>query len=247
MTTTTPPQTTIPTAPTGADMQTMVQQGSQCIENGDLRGALEAFEGVVQAFPTRPEGHNNLGALYTSLGEFAKAENCFNQVVALLPDHPGIYYNRGMARSSLEKFDAAREDFQKVLQHDPTDTDCLNNLGVMDFMQGRFQDAREHFTQALDIRPDYARALLNLCDVEIATGNGSEAVQRCEDFLKTYQNIEVKRALLEVLSTGCREALDKAGQTARNLLTAGADDPEISQKLERIQKAKAVLEEKPGI
>ena len=45
-----------------------------------------------------------------------------------------------------------------------------------------------------------------------------------------------------MLSTGCREALDKAGQTARSLMGPDDNDPEIRGQLVRIQKAQKVLE-----
>ena len=148
-----------------------------------------------------------------------------------------------MARSNQEKFDTARADFQKVLEFDSKDTDSLNNLGVMDFMQGKFKDARAHFQQALAIKSDYPRALLNLCDVEIAEGKSAKAIELCENYLKIQNSTEVRRSLLDLLSNGCREALDKAGRTAESLVAAGNTDPEVSMKLDRIQKAKAVLEE----
>ena len=67
------------------ELTRMVQEGSEALGQGDLRAALETFEKVIDAFPDRPEGHNNLGALYSSLGEFAKAEACFTRVLDLLP------------------------------------------------------------------------------------------------------------------------------------------------------------------
>ncbi len=229
--------------PPSPEMSRLVQAGSACLEEGDLRGALTAFEQVVTMFPDRPEGHNNLGALYTAMGEHAKAEACFDQVLAILPDNTALHYNRGMARSNLEKFDLAREDFARVLVADPGDTDCLNNLGVMDFMQGKFAAARERFQQALELRPDYTRALLNLCDLEMAAGNGAKAVNLCEEHLAIYPSVEVRRALLELLSTGCREALDKADRTAEALLASHGGDEKINHKLEKIRRAKAVLED----
>jgi Tfp pilus assembly protein PilF len=236
-----------PTTGPAPDMAALVAEGTSCLENGDLRGALASFEQVVAAFPDRPEGHNNLGALYTSLGEHERAEACFNQVMKILPDNPSIYYNRGMARSSQEKFDLARRDFLKVLEHDSRDTDCLNNLGVMDFMQGKLQDARQRFRQALEIKPDYARALLNLCDVEVAEGHHNRAVTLCEDFLGTYSSTEVRRALLDLLSSGCTQALEKAGATMENIMARGEEDPEFQKRLQRIHQAKAVLEENAAI
>jgi tetratricopeptide (TPR) repeat protein len=228
---------------TNQDMAAVVAAGTDCLENGDLRGALQVFEQVVDAFPERPEGHNNLGALYNSMGEYQRAEACFSRVIEILPENPAIYYNRGMARSSQEKYDTARADFLKVLEFDSRDADCLNNLGVMDFMQGKFPAAKLRFRQALELVPDNTRALLNLCDVEMAEGHTAVAIDLCEEFLRTRNSIEVRRALLEMLSTGCQKTLDKAGRTAETLLASGSTDPEISRQLQRIQKAKAMLEE----
>lgn len=238
----TPSGQTPPTSP--GDMADLVAAGTTCMQEGDLRGALQHFEAVVNAFPDRPEGHNNLGALHTSLGDHARAEACFDQVVAILPDNPSSYYNRGMARSSQEKYDAARADFLKVLEHDSRDADCLNNLGVMDFMQGRFPAARERFGQALAARPGYERALLNLSDLETASGNPDQAIALCEDFLRTHPGPEVQLQLLDLLATGCRLALDRAGRAAETILAHGTDDPAVTRQLGTIQQAKALLEQK---
>ena len=65
-----PMQTTEQTA--GAvipeDLVNLVQEGSAALQEGNLDAAIDSFQEVVSAFPDRPEGHNNLGALYSSLG-----------------------------------------------------------------------------------------------------------------------------------------------------------------------------------
>ena len=69
-------------APSQEGLAQLVQKGSAALTEGDIRSALESFEKVIEAFPDRPEGHNNLGALYTSLNECEKAEeNHFWQVL----------------------------------------------------------------------------------------------------------------------------------------------------------------------
>ena len=113
-----------------SDLTAKVQMGTQALDRGDLDTALSCFEDVVLAFPDRPEGHNNLGALYTSLASFEKAEACFDQVIELLPNNANVLYNRGVVRTRLEKFDAAWDDFEKVLELHPDDIDAHNNLGV---------------------------------------------------------------------------------------------------------------------
>lgn len=206
------------TTPSGSELADLVQAGSEALDQGDLRAALEKFERVVASFPDQPEGHNNLGALYTSLGEFARAEACFDQVLALLPTNANILYNRGVVRSRQEKFDTAREDFEAALKFAPHDTDLHNNLGVVAHLQGQHRLARKHLRKARKCDPMNANVLLNLCDVEVADGNHTIAVSLCEDYLEKHSDLNVRRRLLELLSEGCRRELKKASEAAETLL-----------------------------
>lgn len=230
-----------PSNPHSDTMSRMVQQGTQALEDGNLMAALEAFEKVVQAYPQRPEGHNNLGAMYSALGETRKAEACFNRVIRILPDNTDIYYNRGVVRSRQEKFDGAREDFLKVLAAHPDDTDTLNNLGVMDFMQGHLDSARRYFQRAIESKQDNVSALLNLVDLEMAARNSPVAVKLCEDFLDNHRSLEVRRKLLELLSSGCRDSLERASRVAETLIGAGDENATTRQELGRLTKARNLL------
>jgi len=221
------------------DLAELVQAGTTALNDGDLRRALDKFQAVVMAFPDRPEGHNNLGALYSSIGDFAQAEACFDRVLEILPDNHNVLYNRGVVRSRLEKFDAARADFSAVLDLTPTDADTVNNLGVACFMQGRMDEARDFFKRALLLRPDYANALLNHIDVESATGHFHRAVAICETFLATNNSLEVRRKLLELLSSGCRDTLAKASETAESILAVENENDAVREELGRITQAKA--------
>ncbi len=227
-------QTNIPAA-----LSDLVQAGTTALNDGDLRLALDRFEEVVAAFPDRAEGHNNLGALYSSIGDFDKAEECFDRVIAILPNNPNILYNRGVVRSRLEKFDLAREDFNAVLAITPHDADTMNNLGVASFMQGRMDEARTIFSRTMALKPDYVNALLNQIDVECTTDNHAAAVSMCEDFLAKHNSIEVRRKHLELLSTGCRKALTEASTAAERILNTDAQNDEVREELGRIIQAKS--------
>ncbi len=221
----------------------LVEKGSAALQEGNLSEALDLFRQVVDAFPDRPEGHNNLGALYSSLGELEKSEACFDKVIALLPDNPNLLYNRGVVRSRLEKFDGAREDFLQILTLTPNDVDTLNNLGVADFMQGHMDEAATRFRTALDIKPDYAGALVNLCDVEVIQGNTAAAIDLCEEYLRQYSSLEVRRKMFEILSSGCRESLNKASRTAESLLACDTDNIQVREELGRLIQARTALTE----
>ncbi len=242
MTTVTQPIKTTPQQPADAqDMATLVKIGTQALENGDLMAALDTFEKVVTAYPDRPEGHNNLGAMYSSLGELDKAESCFDHVLAVLPNNPDVHYNRGVMRSRQEKFDTAREDFLVVLKTNPKDADTLNNLGVMDFMQGHLVSARKYLKKSLKAKPGYTNALLNLIDVEQSSGNSAKAVALCEQHLEKNNDIEIRRKLLELLSSGCRDALDKASRVAETLIGGGDEKNTTRMELGRLIQARTAL------
>ncbi len=242
MTTVTQPiNTTENQSPDAQNMAVLVKKGTQALEDGDLMAALDTFEKVVVAFPDRPEGHNNLGAMYSSLGELDKAESCFDKVLAVLPNNPDVHYNRGVMRSRQEKFDSARDDFLVVLKAHPKDADTLNNLGVMDYMQGHLVSARKHFKKALKAKPTYTNALLNLIDVEQSMGNSFQAVALCEKHLEKNSDIEVRRKLLDLLSNGCRDALDKASRVAETLIGAGDENNTTRMELGRLIQARTAL------
>ena len=227
--------------PSPEDLSTLVQAGSAALDQGDLRAALEIFEQVITAFPDRPEGHNNLGALYTSLGEFAKAEDCFTKVLEILPHNPNVLYNRGVVRTRLEKFDRAREDFEKARKTRPEDSDLYNNLGVIDFMQGRLKLARKNFRKAAKFDPLNTNVVQNLCDVEIAEGKPAAALSLCEDFLAKQNDLGIRQRHFELLSSGCRAALDKAAKAAETLLLKDAENHQTRKELGRLIQARSVL------
>lgn len=232
--------------PPPADMAGIVRQGSQALQDGDLAAALDLFHQVVQAFPQRPEGHNNLGALYSALGETAKAEACFDRVLALLPDNANVLYNRGLVRARQEKFAAARADFQAVVELSPHDCEARNNLGVLEYRSGRPDHARRHLQEALAQRPDYAAALLNLCDLEAQEGALAQAMDLCRRFLASHADAKVGRRLLELQIGSCLAAVDEACGHAEDLLRQDAQDVATRQDLGRLIQARSALTPPPA-
>ena len=225
-----------------ATMVAAVRAGTEALDTGDLPTALEHFKQVIESFPDRPEGHNNLGALYAGLGENAQAEACFNRVLVLLPHNANVLYNRGVARIGLEKFDSAYEDFTRVVTALPEDPEAHNNLGVAAFMRGAFDEAQAHLRRAMGLREDYATALLNLCDVMTAAGNAATAAKLCQDYLRTHPDaMEVRRHQFRLLTEGCQEALAEAGRAAEEILAADEQDTQTRREWGCILEARDLL------
>ncbi len=228
-----------------ARLADMVNAGTSALEAGDLRAALGHYESVIAAFPDRPEGHNNLGALWASLGEWTRAEACFDRVVALLPGNPHVLYNRGVMRSRLERHADAGADFAAALALSPNDPDLHNNLGVSHYLRGNPDGARRHLEKALRLRPDHANALMNLCDVDESCGDIATAVGRCRTFLSLNENAAVRRRLFDLHATASRAHLDAACGAAEALLASQPDDTPVRQTLGRLMTARHALGEVP--
>ena len=223
-----------------------VQEGKAALARGDLDGALQQFESVVERFPQRPEGHNNLGSLYAALGRFDRAEQCFSSVLELLPDNVNVSYNRGVVRIRLQDFDGAIADLGAVLSVFPEDADCWNNLGVATFLKGDYAEARGHFQRALELVPNYPNALLNLCDTETAAGRPEAAITACEEYLAQYGDTEVRRKLLELLAESCRQLLSRACAMAEQVLRESPEDMETRVRLGQMIQAQENLTESAG-
>lgn len=219
----------------------LVQEGKDALDRGDLTNALRSFESVVARFPERPEGYNNLGALYTSLGQFEKAETCFNQVLNLLPGNCNVHYNRGIVRIRLQRYCDAIADFDQVLTGCPEDADCWNNLGVATFLKGDYSTARGQFQRALELVPNYPNALLNLCDTEIADGKHEAARTVCEGFLSQHADADVRRKLLDLMDEEIQQLLGLACKTAEDLLRQEANDTGTRVRLGCLLKARETL------
>jgi Tfp pilus assembly protein PilF len=224
-----------------ADIVTLVQAGKQALEAGDLESALARFESVVAQFPERPEGFNNLGALYTALGQFEQAEACFSKVLEVLPANDNVRYNRGVVRIRLREFASARADFEAVLNTNPHDADCWNNLGVAAFLQQDFATARDHFLRALELAPDFPNAVLNLADADLAEGERAQAIARCEDYLEHFTAAEVQEKLLDLLETEIHSCLTSACTVAAQIKSAARDDVAFTDRHERLQQAREIL------
>ncbi len=223
------------------DLAGMVQAGAQALRDGDIPGCLILFEKVIAAFPDRPEGHNNLGALYTSLGEFARAEACFDRVLELIPGNANVLYNRGLVRARQEKFDSARLDFEAVLALNPLDPDAHNNLGVAAYVRGGIEEARTHFTAALATHRTHPNAAINLCDLEAAAGDIPAAVATCRAFLQRSEHPEIRRKLVDVATAGAVEHLDLAIGVLESLVQKEQDDRKLRQTLGRLITARSAL------
>jgi tetratricopeptide (TPR) repeat protein len=125
---------------------------------GDLRGAIAAFEQALAAAPDSPEVYNNRGATRHALGDLAGARADLDRAVALNPRYPEAYNNRGIVRHAQGDRAGALGDFDRALGLRPRYAEALCNRGFTRQALKDLDGAVADFDRAVGVRPDYAEA-----------------------------------------------------------------------------------------
>lgn len=219
----------------------LVKAAQSALAAGDLDGALAAFRQAVTDFPDQPASHNNLGAFYMGLEQYAPAEVCFREAVALLPENANLRFNLGVTRMRLAQPQRALVDFATVLAETPDDPEAHNNLAVAQFLTGDPAGAAASLDRALALQPNYPNAILNQCDMDAARGDLASAIRRCEGYLLQFQDDGVLRRLVVLLDTQAREALEQAIPQAEALVQADGSDAAVRCHLGRLLEARQAL------
>jgi Tfp pilus assembly protein PilF len=219
----------------------LVKAAQAALSTGDLESAGAAFTAAAASYPDQPESHNNLGAFYMGLGEFAPAEACFRRAVELLPDNANLRFNLGVTRMHLDHPERALVDFATVLVETPYDPEAHNNMAVAQFLTGDGSGAQESLAQALDLQPNFPNAILNQCDIDLASNDMETAIRRCEGYLVRFQDAGVLRRLLVLLDTQARQALEQAIPQAEALVQADGTDAAVRCHLGRLLEARQAL------
>ncbi len=219
----------------------LVKAAQRALAAGDLEGTRAAFAQAVEVYPDQPESHNNLGAYYMGLGQFALAEACFRRAAELLPDNANLRFNLGVTRMRLDQPGRALIDFATVLAENPDDPEAHNNMAVAQFLTGDTAGAEDSLAQALTLQPNFPNAVLNQCDIDLARKDTESAIQRCEGYLTQFQDVGVLRRLLVLLDIQAREALEQAIPQAEALIQVDSSDTEIRRHLGRLLEARQAL------
>jgi len=107
-----------------AEARRHYERGMILYQEGDLRGAQQAFDLAVSIDPSVSEYHTGLGLLQAMESDdkpanISEAERCFKKAIALNADEPRNYFYLGQIHKSREEYPLAREYFRKALEKRP--------------------------------------------------------------------------------------------------------------------------------
>ena len=95
------------------------RRGNECLDRGDLRGAIDWYRQAVASDPHSADAHTSLGFGLKEAGDLEAAHGAFRAASQLQPDSFDPVYLLGQTCFALGQFDKAIECFEKALSLQP--------------------------------------------------------------------------------------------------------------------------------
>lgn len=122
-----------------------------------------------------PEPHNNLGILWFSGGEPAKAEAAFREAIRIQPSYADAHGNLANLLSGTGAVREALYHFEIALKLRPNDAATRYNYAVALGRAHRYDEAQRELEQTLQADPQFADAHELLGDLLMAKGQPQAA------------------------------------------------------------------------
>ena len=132
-----------------------------CASQGDVRGAVLAYEAAVLFAPDFAEAHSNLGNLYLQSDRRDDALRAYAKAIRAKPDLAPVYVNLAKAMIDLERCDEAIAAAETAQRLAPDLYEAQVNLCRAYRRSGRDREALAPALRATELRPDLA-AYVNL-------------------------------------------------------------------------------------
>lgn len=130
------------------DPTTLIAEGEAKLAEGDLDGALGAFQRAAAASPSSAVAHSKLGIVYVHKQQWDAAAGEFGRAIQLDPTYAPAYSNLGNVHRERGQLDQAVAHYQKAVVMDPDYWIAHQNLGIAYKQQGRLAEAVREFKMA---------------------------------------------------------------------------------------------------
>ncbi len=151
---------------------------------GDLKAAAAAFQKVIDADPSNPDGWVNIGRCAVQEGDMQRARSVLDKALALSPKLARANYFYARVLRSEGNYDGSVERLNIVLSQYPRDRVALNDLGRVLFLQRKYAEAVKTLQSVLAIDPEDLQAHYNLMLCYSGLGNDKLAKEHQARYMR---------------------------------------------------------------
>ena len=154
--------------------QALVGESTSILESNPKQ-AESLLQKAIELDPTNAEAFYNLGKLYTSKKEYAKAIQAYDKAIDLDPSSPDAFFNLGFLYYGRKDYSKAEALFLKVTELQPAYLDeAYFNLAVVQNLQGKKKESIGNLERALEVNPNNDRAKKYLLRLRRTSKNAKE-------------------------------------------------------------------------
>ena len=137
--------------------QEQVETGNIELQQGDLHGALTAYEAAIAIRPDASEVQHKIAEIYFRLEEYENARNAFIAFLGLKPNNITALNYAGYISEKLMDYTAAAGYYERVLSVSVDNLYALNHLGLACKQLEHYDEAVEVLHKALSLDPKCER------------------------------------------------------------------------------------------
>ena len=161
---------------------------------GDLKGALFAFQTAAQADPARADGYVNQGRVLVQEGDVQRAKQALEKALAIDGSLARTHYFYARALRIEGKYDEALQHLRIAEQKYPQDRVVVDDIGRILFLQHKYQEAIDELKKTLAIDPEDLQANYNLMLSYRGLGNTDQSAEYQKRYLR-FKADEAAQAL----------------------------------------------------
>lgn len=164
----------------GADAESLSLLANIQMESGDLVGAEETANRILELDPESAIGRNLLGALRFRERDTSAAIEQYSAALATNPDYQSALKNRALAYLASEQFDEAKIDLLKLTNAGVEDAQVHAMLGRVYLELGDGREAASSLKRAEAIIPESAIIATDLAEAMALSGFRSSAITQAK-------------------------------------------------------------------
>src|SRR6185437_9813859 len=157
---------------------------------GDLKGALSAFQAASEADPKKADSYVNMGRVLVQEGDEQRAKQVLEKALAMDNTLARTHYFYARALRNEGKYDEALQHLRIAEQQYPQDRVVIGDIGRILFLQHKYQEAVDELKKATAIDPEDLQANYNLMLSYRGLGNTAQSAE----YQKRYMRFKADEA-----------------------------------------------------
>ncbi|MDJ0746695.1 MAG: tetratricopeptide repeat protein [Xenococcaceae cyanobacterium MO_167.B27] len=161
----------------GVKADEYLQLGSNLIQQGKVKSAVNCYRRAIQLQPGLVEPYLKLGELFSHLEQYSQAEACYQQGLKNHPQNPQLHHALGLALANQQNWEGAIANYKTALQLQEDYWEAAHNIGEALSKKQSWSEAVPYYRQAIKLNPEFSWSYNNLGNALLELQDWSEAVK----------------------------------------------------------------------